>query len=117
MKKVIQLLTLILAVLFCVYAAAEEDPLFIAQEGWKQGVINKNGEWVVQPVYERIWPFTDAGYAVVEPDEEYRSQEVDFYNHFILVDRQGNIAADLPDWRLCNFYEPTRRFCACSHGK
>ena len=108
MKKTILLLALILAVLFCVYAAAEEDPLFIVQEGWKQGVINKNGEWVVQPIYERIWPFTDAGYAVVEPDEVFESEEVDIYNHFILVDRQGNIAADLPEWRLCNFYEPTR---------
>ena len=46
MKKAILLLTLILAVFFCVYAAAEEDPLFIAQEGGKQGFINKAGEWV-----------------------------------------------------------------------
>ena len=106
MKKIILLLTFIICLLLCACVTAEEDPLFIAQEGWKQGVINKTGEWVVQPVYERIWPFTDAGYAVVEPDEEYRSQEVDLYNHFILVDRQGDIAADLPEWRLCNFFEP-----------
>ena len=69
MKKAIQLLTLILAVLFCVYAAAEEDPLFIAQEGGKQGFINKAGEWVIQPEYTRVWPFTDAGYAAVETEE------------------------------------------------
>ena len=105
MKKTILLLTiLIMAVMLCICAAAEENPLFIVQEGWKQGVINQNGEWVVQPVYERIWPFTDAGYAVVEPDEVFESQEVSFYNHFILVDRQGNIAAELPEWRLYNYY-------------
>ena len=108
MKKIIQMLFLMLifAVFFCVYAAAEEDPLFIVQEGWKQGVINKAGEWVVEPIYERIWPFTDAGYAVVEPDEVFESEEVDIYNHFMLIDRQGNIVADLPEWRLCNYYGP-----------
>ena len=102
MKRIL-LLIVVLLVILCSCAAAEEDPLFIVQEGWKQGVINKAGEWVVQPIYERIWPFTDAGYAVVEPDEVFESQEVSFYNHFILVDRQGNIAAELPEWRLYNY--------------
>ena len=94
MKKAIQMLTLILAVLFCVYAAAEEDPLFIAQEGGKQGFINKAGEWVIQPEYTRVWPFTDAGYAAVE------TEKPPLISSFRLIDRQGNVLADLPDWQL-----------------
>ena len=95
MKKVILLLMILLAaVMLCICASAEEDPLFIVQEGWKQGVINKAGEWVVQPIYERIWPFTDAGYAVVE------TEEPPLISFFRLIDRQGNIVADLPDWQL-----------------
>lgn len=92
MKKVILLLMLILAVFFCVYTAAEEDPLFIAQEGGKQGFINKAGEWVVQPEYACVWPFTDAGYASVEGNP--------WRGTFRLIDRQGNIVADLPDWYM-----------------
>ena len=94
MKKAILLLTLILAVLFCVYAAAEEDPLFIAQEGGKQGFINKTGDWVIQPEYTRVWPFTDAGYAAVE------TEEPPLISSFRLIDRQGNIVADLSEWQL-----------------
>ncbi len=96
MKKIIQMLFLMLifAVFFCVYAAAEEDPLFIAQEGGKQGFINKAGEWVIRPEYIRVWPFTDAGYAAVE------TEEPPLISSFRLIDKQSNIVADLPDWQL-----------------
>ena len=93
-KAILLLMILIAAVMLCAIAMAEADPLFIVQEGWKQGVINKAGEWVVQPIYERIWPFTDAGYAVVE------TEEPPLISSFRLIDRQGNIVADLPDWQL-----------------
>ena len=92
MKKVILLLVLIATVILCAIAIAEEDPLFIAQEGGKQGFINKAGEWVVQPEYACVWPFTDAGYASVE--------ETPWRGTFRLIDRQGNIVADLPDWYM-----------------
>jgi len=93
MKKAILLLMILLAaVMLCICASAEADPLFIAQEGGKQGFINKAGEWVVQPEYACVWPFTDAGYASVE--------ENPWRGAFRLIDRQGNIVADLPDWYM-----------------
>lgn len=99
MKRILLLTCLLLAV-FCTCAAAEDEPLFIAREGWKQGFINREGEWVIPPEYVRVWPFTDAGYAAVEPNETYESQEVSFYNPFILIDKTGKIVTELPEWRL-----------------
>ena len=91
MKKVL-LLSLLLICLLCTYAFAEDEPLFIAREGWKQGFINQAGEWVIQPEYTRVWPFTDTGYAAVESELAW--------SMFKLIDREGNIIADLPDWYL-----------------
>ena len=88
------LFILILLCVLCSCAAAEEEPLFIAQEEWKQGFINSEGEWVIEPIYTRVWPFTSAGYAAVE------TEEIPLWSTFKLIDRQGNIIADLPDWRL-----------------
>ena len=90
MKRILLLTCLLLAV-FCACAAAEEEPLFIAQEGMKQGFINKAGEWVIRPEYTCVWPFTDAGYAAVEKESS---------DAFRLIDRQGKTVADLPEWRL-----------------
>ena len=67
MKKAL-LLSMLLICLLCTYAFAEDEPLFIAREGWKQGFINQAGEWVIQPEYTRVWPFTDTGYAAVESE-------------------------------------------------
>ena len=88
------LFILILLCVLCSCAAAEEEPLFIAQEEWKQGFINSEGEWVIEPIYTRVWPFTSAGYAAVE------TEEIPLWSTFKLIDRQGNIVADLPEWRL-----------------
>ena len=88
------LFILLLLCALCSCAGAEEEPLFIAQEGWKQGFINSEGEWVIEPIYTKVWPFTSAGYAAVE------TEEIPLWSTFKLIDRQGNIVADLPDWRL-----------------
>lgn len=72
MKKAILLLTLILAVFFCVYAAAEEisgDWLYRIRENGLYGYINGQGEVVVEPKYEIAAACDDYGYAVAkEPD-------------------------------------------------
>ena len=48
MKKIL-LLVFVLLCVFSAAALAEDEPLFIAQEGWKQGFINARGEWVIEP--------------------------------------------------------------------
>ena len=87
-------LLLCIVCVLCSCAVAEDEPLFIAQEGWKQGFINAEGEWVIEPIYTKVWPFTSAGYAAVETEEK------PLISSFKLIDRQGNIVADLPEWRL-----------------
>ena len=87
-------LLLCIVCVLCSCAVAEDEPLFIAQEGWKQGFINAEGEWVIEPIYTEVWPFTSAGYAAVE------TEEVPLISSFKLIDRQGKIVADLPEWRL-----------------
>ena len=93
MKKCLLIMILILCAHYS-YTAAEEEPLFIAQEGWKQGFINAEGEWVIDPVYTKVWPFTDAGYAAVE------TEEAPLRSSFKLINKQGKLVADLPDWWL-----------------
>ena len=96
MKKILLLVFALLCV-FSAAALAEDEPLFIAQEGCKQGFINARGEWVIAPEYEKVCPFTDAGYAAVvtavhDPGADREP--------FMLIDRQGKVIAELPEWSL-----------------
>ena len=93
MKKIL-LLVFALLCMFGNAALAEEEPLFIAQEGWEQGFINAQGEWVIAPEYEEVFPFTSAGYAAVV------KTPADRLDPFMVIDRQGNVVADLPEWSL-----------------
>lgn len=79
---------------FFIGAEAEDNSLYIAKNGWKEGIINTDGDWIVEPIYSRIWPYTSAGYAVVE------TEPAPLYSPFKLLDKQGNIVADLPDWHI-----------------
>ena len=93
MKKAILLLTLILAVFFCVYAAAEEisgDWLYRIRENGLYGYINGQGEVVVEPKYEIAAVCDDYGYAVAkEPDG-------DEPGWCVLLDVRGNEVARAP---------------------
>lgn len=95
MKKAILLLTLILAVFFCVYAAAETDAqekvLYRIQSGDLYGYINRNGEVVVEPQYAIASLFDEYGYAAVkEPDG-------DEPGWCALLDWHGNVIARAPE--------------------
>ena len=96
MKKIL-LLVFVLLCVFSAAALAEDEPLFIAQEGWQQGFINARGEWVIAPEYEKVCPFTDAGYAAVIKTV---SDPGAYREPFVLIDRQGNTVAELPEWSL-----------------
>ena len=93
MKKAILLLMLILAVFFCVYAAAEEisaDWLYRIRENGLYGYINGQGEVVVEPKYEIAAVCDDYGYAVAkEPDG-------DEPGWCVLLDVRGNEVARAP---------------------
>lgn len=94
MKKIFLLILVMLCVSCAADAMAQDEPLFVAREGWKQGFINTRGEWVIEPVFDEVQPFTAAGYAavVINADGER--------NPFAVIDRQGNVVAELPEWSL-----------------
>ena len=93
MKKIIVLMVVLLSIL-CTTAAVADEPLFVAQEGWKQGYINAQGEWVIEPRFNQAWPFTSAGYAAVVEDPETWA--------FTLIDRQGKTVTKLSEWCLAD---------------
>ena len=96
MKKIVAMMVVLLCVL-CSAALAENDALFVAKDGMKQGFINAQGEWVIEPKYEKVWPFTDAGYAAVV---ETVYDPWAYRDTFMLIDKQGNTVAELPEWSL-----------------
>ena len=115
MKKSIVLIVVLLCVL-CGAALAENDALFVAKDGMKQGFINAQGEWVIEPKYERVWPFTDAGYAAVV---ETVYDPWAYREPFTLIDKQGNTVAELPDWSLyiaTDFINEQERGCAVENA-
>ena len=98
------------------FAAEENEPLFAARDGMKAGFINAQGEWVIEPKYEKVWPFTDAGYAaVVETVYDPWANR----DSFMLIDKQGNTVAELPDWSLyiaTDFINEQERACAVENA-
>lgn len=115
MKKIIVLIIVLLCVL-CSAALAENDALFVAKDGMKQGFINAQGEWVIEPKYEKVWPFTDAGYAAVV---ETVYDPWAYREPFTLIDKQGNTVAELPEWSLyiaTDFINEQERACAVENA-
>ena len=96
MKKIIVLMVVLLSIL-CTTAAVADEPLFVAKDGLKHGYINAQGEWVIEPRFNQAWPFTSAGYAAVV---ETVYDPWAYRDPFTLIDKQGNIVAELPDWSL-----------------
>ncbi|MBR4068289.1 MAG: PQQ-binding-like beta-propeller repeat protein [Clostridia bacterium] len=88
---------LLLAGLFSCALAEENDALFPAKEGWLYGYIHSDGTWAISPAFTRAYPFQESGLAPV------RTRIADLFSNdepFRMINRQGETAVLLEDWRL-----------------
>ena len=71
--RILFLQMLLILPVFFVYSQNKEA-LFPMRQNFKWGFINKKGEWVIEPKYNWVRPFSE-GYAAVVPDPEENKKD------------------------------------------
>lgn len=61
----------LLILVFIIYSGCSQKDNTIVTEFGKEGILNSDGEYSVKPIYDRVYPFDEYGYAKVQKDGLY----------------------------------------------